>query len=174
MLSQRTQIQCLLYLVDLTYIVNTSNTNGQYMLSQRTQIQRLLYLVDLTYIVNISITNGQYMLSQRTQIQRLLYLVDVIYIVNTSITDSHYMLSQKANKFPKDKIHRPNVTSLWKIKNTASVNNPQIQLNRNNLLISGTHTTFHDIISYNFNVLYIIIELFHQPTLMHNLCIKVG
>ena len=41
------------------------------------------------------------------------------------------------------------------------MNNPQIELNRNSLLISSTHTTFHDKISYNFNILCIIFN-FHQ------------
>jgi len=76
-------------------------------------------------------------------------------------TKGQYVLSQKVNKLLNDNIHRPNVTSLRENKTTASMKNPQTQLNRNCLLNSGTHTTFHNKISYNFNILCIITFNFH-------------
>ena len=66
------------------------------------------------------------------------------------------VLSHKDNKLLTDNSHRPNVLSLRKDKTKASLKNPQTQLNRNNVLISGTHITFRDIISHNFNILSII------------------
>jgi len=55
----------------------------------------------------------------------------------------------------------PNVMSLRENKTTASMKNIQTKVNRNSLLFSGTHTKFHYIIPYNFNILCIITFNFH-------------
>jgi hypothetical protein len=84
------------------------------------------------------------------------------HVVYTSITNSQYVMSQKVNKLLNDNIHRTTVTSLRDNKITASMKYQQTQLNKNSLLISGTHTTLHDMTSYNFDILCIITFNFHQ------------
>jgi hypothetical protein len=74
--------------------------------------------------------------------------------VCTSITNGQYLLSQKVNKLPNDNIHRLNVTSSRENKTMALMKNPQTELNRNCLLISGTHNTFYD---------YRQVSAFHRP-----------
>jgi hypothetical protein len=50
---------------------------------------------------------------------------------------------------------------VYEYKTTASMKNPQIQLNRNSLLIFGTHTTFRDYNILQSNIPYIRIFNFH-------------
>ena len=68
---------------------------------------------------------------------------------------------KRPTNFLYDNIHRSNITSLRANKTTTAMNSSQTQLNRDCLLISGTHTTFHDIISCNFNILCKITFNFH-------------